>query len=218
MRTSSARQPALELGCGDGDPLLELRARGLDVEGVDASADLLARGTTRADAAGLEVVTHQQRFEELDLSRSYRSTFLAGPTFNLLPGDDLALCALLRIREHLTDDGTALVPLWIPAPAAPDTFGSIREAPADDGSWLTFTALGEVYDAELRTRTTAVRYGRHTTEGDDLTERDWVIHWHTQESFADLVREARLQVADLTDLHGSPVTGDEEQFIFTLTR
>ena len=25
-------EPALELGCGDGDPLLELRSRGIDVE------------------------------------------------------------------------------------------------------------------------------------------------------------------------------------------
>ncbi|MEU8306257.1 class I SAM-dependent methyltransferase [Actinomadura sp. NPDC048955] len=35
--------PALELGCGDGDPLHELRARGLEVEGVDSSADMLER-------------------------------------------------------------------------------------------------------------------------------------------------------------------------------
>ncbi len=215
---AASGEPALELGCGDGDPLLELRRRGFDVEGVDASADLLARCAARAEAAGLEVVTHQQRFEELDLSRSYRSIFLAGPTLNLLPNDDLALLALRRVREHLADDGSVLVPLWVPAPAGPEEFGAVREATADDGSRLTFVALSEDYDAQRRTRTTAVRYGRHTAEGEELTDRDWVIHWHTQESFAGLAREAGLQVADLTDLHGSPVTGDEEQFTFTLTR
>src|SRR5690606_28270360 len=107
---AASGEPALELGCGDGDPLLELRRRGLDVEGVDASGDLLARCAARAAEAGLEVVTHQQRFAELDLRRSYRSIFLAGPTFNLPPDDDLALRALRRIGEHLADDGTALVP------------------------------------------------------------------------------------------------------------
>ncbi|MFD4975722.1 class I SAM-dependent methyltransferase [Streptomyces sp. NPDC058424] len=45
--------PALELGCGDGDPLLELRRRGLEVEGVDSSADMLERLRRRADEQGL---------------------------------------------------------------------------------------------------------------------------------------------------------------------
>ena len=43
-------EPALELGCGGGDPLVELRAAGLDVEGVDSSADILREALT-ADAA-----------------------------------------------------------------------------------------------------------------------------------------------------------------------
>ena len=36
-------QPALELGCGLGHPLLELVRRGYDVDGVDASGEMLAR-------------------------------------------------------------------------------------------------------------------------------------------------------------------------------
>ena len=40
-------EPALELGCGDGHPLLTLRADGLDVEGVDSSADMLSKLPTR---------------------------------------------------------------------------------------------------------------------------------------------------------------------------
>src|SRR5699024_5718374 len=85
---NASGQPALELGCGDGDPLLALRARGLDVEGLDSSADMLARCAQRAAEAGVEVVTHHQRFEDMDLGRTYRSLFLAGPTFNLIPDDD----------------------------------------------------------------------------------------------------------------------------------
>src|SRR5262245_24224447 len=50
--------PALELGCGDGDPLLDLRARGLDVEGLDSSLDMLDRCRARAEAQGLDVVLH----------------------------------------------------------------------------------------------------------------------------------------------------------------
>ena len=42
-------EPALELGCGTGDPLLDLRARGVDVEGLDASADMLVRCRAEAE-------------------------------------------------------------------------------------------------------------------------------------------------------------------------
>jgi SAM-dependent methyltransferase len=77
-------EPALELGCGDGDPLLDLRARGLDVEGLDASPDMLARCRANAAARGLVVTLHESTFETMELPRRYQSIYLAGPTFNLL--------------------------------------------------------------------------------------------------------------------------------------
>ena len=84
----SSGEPALELGCGDGDPLLDLVALGLDVDGVDSSADMLDRLRASADARGLSVMVHQQRMEDLDLPRRYRSIYLAGATFTLLPDDE----------------------------------------------------------------------------------------------------------------------------------
>src|SRR5690349_19261066 len=78
-------EPGLEIGCGDGEPLLSLRQAGLDVEGVDSSADMLERCRVNAAALGVEVTLYHQRMEELSLPRRYRSIYLAGPTFNLLP-------------------------------------------------------------------------------------------------------------------------------------
>lgn len=216
---TTSGEPALELGCGDGDPLLELRRRGLDVEGVDSSADMLTRCAQRAEEAGLEVVTHHQRMEDLDLPRRFATIFLAGPTFTLLPDDDLAVRALAAVREHLTERGTAAVPLWIPPPR--EDLGTARHAETEDGATLRFTALTEEYDAAHRTRTTHVRYerlDRQTFEVVEVAEREWVIHWHTQESFRGLAEEAGLQVVTMTDLDGGAVTGDEEQFVVTLRR
>lgn len=47
-----AGQPALELGCGTGHPLLELLRQGLNVHGLDASRDMLARCQAKAQAQG----------------------------------------------------------------------------------------------------------------------------------------------------------------------
>ncbi|MCB1647304.1 MAG: class I SAM-dependent methyltransferase, partial [Pseudomonadales bacterium] len=41
-------EPALEVGCGTGLPMLDLLAAGLEVEGLDASADMLSQCRSRA--------------------------------------------------------------------------------------------------------------------------------------------------------------------------
>jgi cytosine/adenosine deaminase-related metal-dependent hydrolase len=54
-------EPALELACGDGDPLLDLVGQGLDVHGLDSSMDMLARCRARAAERGLHVTLHHQQ-------------------------------------------------------------------------------------------------------------------------------------------------------------
>lgn len=206
-------QPALELGCGDGDPLLSLRAQGLDVEGVDSSADMLERCRQRAAALGVDVTLHHQRMEELSLGRQYRSIFLAGPTFDLLVDDDTALRALRAIREHLTDDGAAMIPLWIPEPTPADDLGVTREATGEDGAVLRYTAVSEVYDETTRTRITTTRYER----GPEILDREWILHWHTLEQFQALCTEAGL-VARFADDDGKPVTSAATEFTAIVRR
>src|SRR4051812_38545598 len=138
--------PALELGCGDGDPLLDLRARGLDVEGLDSSPDMIERCRAAAAARGIDVVLHRQPMQTMALNRKYRAIFLAGPSFNLLPDDDTTRAALARIREHLAPDGTALIPLFIPPAVPASELGRARETVAADGTVLRFTALAEHRD------------------------------------------------------------------------
>ena len=61
-------EPALELGCGDGDPLLALRAEGLDVEGLDSSADMLSKLRRTAVERGIDVTVHHAAIEQMDLA------------------------------------------------------------------------------------------------------------------------------------------------------
>lgn len=200
----SAREPALEIGCGDGDPLLDLRAEEIDIDGLDSSKDMLDRCASRADERGLSVVLHHQPMEQMDTGRRYRSIYLAGPTFTLLPDDDVALAALQRIRDHLEPDGAALVPLWVPGPTPAEAFGAARTFTAEDGTVLRYTALAEEYDTEGRTRRTSVRYEKDhpgtdtdavgTTQAGDVAEREWIIHWQTPETFTDLCEQAGLSV------------------------
>ncbi|QNP74299.1 methyltransferase domain-containing protein [Streptomyces roseirectus] len=212
----AAGEPALELGCGDGDPLLDLRGRGLDVDGVDSSADMLERLRHRAGGLGVPVTVFHQRMEALDLPRRYRAVFLAGPTFTLLPDDATALAALRGIRAHLTDDGTALVPLFAPEPTPADQFGRVRTATAPDGADLRVSVVSEERDERARTQTTLLRYERHHDGGSDVVDRPWVMHWYPRAVFEELAASAGLTVAALTGPDGEPVPDDATHVHFHL--
>ncbi|MEV8372346.1 class I SAM-dependent methyltransferase [Kribbella sp. NPDC056861] len=212
-------EPGLEIGCGDGEPLLELCAAGLEVDGVDSSGDMVERCRENALRRGIGVRVFQQRMEELELERRYASVYFAGPTFNLLADDETALRALVAIREHLTADGSALIPLWVPDPTSADELGVARTTEDGPGVELRYTPLAESYDSGERTRVTTTRYERVTAEGVEVADREWVIHWHTPETFQRLCSEAGLQVTRIVDDEtGETAGGWSTSFTATVRR
>ncbi len=209
-------EPVLELGCGDGHPLLELRRLGLDVEGLDSSSDMLDRCRLEAEAEGIEVTLHHASMEAMELGRRYRTIFLAGPTFNLLADDTSAAQALARIREHLEPGGSALIPLFIPEPTSPHLLGEPRLAHGADGAELRFTPLTEERDEIARLQTALNRYERVVDGTSEVLERPWILHWHTQDGFRDLAAAAGLTTAAILDPEGAPAAADADVFVFWL--
>lgn len=211
-------QPALELGCGHGEPLLALRARGIDVEGLDSSPDMLARCRAAAAAQGLTVTLHETPIESMELIRRYRSIYLAGATFNLIVDDDTAWRALARIRAHLEPDGSALIPLCIPGPLPVEELGAARTHVTEDGRTMRFTVLTAERDDATRRQTTLLRYELDADDEHQVVERPWVLHWHTQEGFRQLLGDAGLLVDDLVAPDGRPAGPDDAQFTFWVSR
>jgi SAM-dependent methyltransferase len=211
-------EPGLELGCGDGEPLLDLVAAGLDVDGLDASPDMLERCRRSAEQRGLDVTLHLAAIEDMDLGRRYRSIYLAGATFNLLVDDDTAAAALRRIAAHLEPGGVALVPLTIPTPTPPTALGSFREHVADDGVTMRFAVLAEERDEAARLQVARVRYELER-DGDVLesTDRSWILHWHTQAGFRGLAERSGLSVLTVLDPDGGPAGPDATTFVFLLS-
>lgn len=211
-------EPALELGCGDGDPLLSLRVDGLDVEGLDSSADMLSKLRATASELGLDVTVHHSRIERMDLRKTYRSIFLAGPTFNLLPDDTTALQALERIATHLDRRGAALIPLFIPQPVPVEHLGVVREHVDRRGRVLRVVATSTERDDTARRQVTVLRYEVVDGGVGRVLERPWVLHWHTQEGFAELAHEAGLRVGAVLAPDGSAAPPDASEFGFVLRR
>lgn len=211
-------EPALEIGCGDGDPLLALRADGLDVEGVDSSPDMLRRCRAAAASRGLDVVLHEQAMQTMDLGRRYRSIYLAGPTFNLLPDDGAAALALHRIAEHLLPGGAALVPLFVPSVTPPDKLGRTRSHTADDGTVVRVTAVREERDEAARVQVTTLRYELEADGDTAVDERPWLLHWYDRPGFAGLATDAGLTVDAVLAPDGRPAGPDDPLVAVRLSR
>jgi SAM-dependent methyltransferase len=110
--------PALELGCGNGRLLLRYVAAGLPVEGVDASADMLAICAAHAREAGLAVTLHKADWQTLQLSSRYATIYNPSGSFSLCGNDDDALAALRVWASHLRAGGRLVLSMHVPTDKA----------------------------------------------------------------------------------------------------
>ena len=106
--------PALDVGCGTGRLLLRYLAAGLEVDGVDTSADMLAICRQKAEARGLNPTLVQQAMQDLHLPRKYRVIYIPCGTFCLIIDRDDAMEALHRMYEHLEPGGLLVFNLFWP--------------------------------------------------------------------------------------------------------
>ena len=105
----------LELGCGTGRPLLRWLAAGHQVEGIDASADMLAILHRHAAARGLHPTVHHGDFAPLDLPRRYAGIFCNAGSFALVRPDDRARAAVASYAAHLEPGGVLAMTGFVPS-------------------------------------------------------------------------------------------------------
>jgi SAM-dependent methyltransferase len=143
-------QPALDAACGTGRLLLPYLREGLDVDGCDISADMLALCEERAKREGLTPRLYRQALHELDLPRSYKTIIVCG-AFGLGGSRRHDQEALQRLHRHLQPGGALLLDSYLPY--------------KDEEEWHYWTKEGR---SELPQgwRTTGARRG--TANGDEL--------------------------------------------------
>ena len=106
--------PALELGCGNGRILIGYLDEGLEVEGVDSSADILAICRAHAEAAGHAAELHHADWTTLDLGRQYATLYNPAGSFTLIDDPDAARVALRAWRDHLRPGGRLIIAMGGP--------------------------------------------------------------------------------------------------------
>ncbi|MGH3352376.1 MAG: class I SAM-dependent methyltransferase [Nocardioides sp.] len=172
----------LDIGCGQGTQAVRLATRGLQVTGVDPSADLLARLDEAAVSAGVEVRTLAGKLSDLD-------GLLDGERFDLvcahgllmyLPDGEAAVRALVRqvrpggLLSFTVRNGDALAfrpgirGQWAKAIAAFDGTTYVNELGADAEAHRLGDVIGWCERASLRVE---AWYGvRVFTDGRDAAD------------------------------------------------
>lgn len=105
---------ALELGCGAGRLLLAYLQEGLEVEGVDISADMLAVCRGHAAAVGVTPVLYEQPMQQLDVPGRFHTIYIPCGSFVVVMDREEALETLRRCRDHLEPGGTLAFNIFLP--------------------------------------------------------------------------------------------------------
>ena len=113
FRRYAEDQPALDLACGTGRLLLPYVRDGLDVDGCDVSADMIALCREAAEREGLAPNLYVQPKHELDLPRRYRTVFMCGALgVGSTRAEDQE--ALRCVHDHLEPGGTFVLDNEVP--------------------------------------------------------------------------------------------------------
>jgi SAM-dependent methyltransferase len=107
-KISQYGEPVLDLGCGTGRILLPLLAEGIDVDGADISADMIAEAEAQAEKLGLKPRLAIQPTHMLHLDRMYRTIYMSG-VFGIGGRRDYDRETLRRVHRHLQPRGALLI-------------------------------------------------------------------------------------------------------------
>ena len=103
---------ALELGIGTGRVALPLAARGIRVDGIDASEAMVAKLRAKPGGADLDVVIGD--FAEVGVEGQYALVFVVFNTFfNLLTAEGQRLC-FTNVAERLAPGGRFVIEAFVP--------------------------------------------------------------------------------------------------------
>jgi SAM-dependent methyltransferase len=111
----SAGGPVLEVACGTGRVLLPCLQAGVDIEGLDLFAPMLAKLRNKASAMGLEPQLYQADMSDFALPRRYALIMIPFNAFIHNMTQEAQVSCLTRCREHLLPGGQLVFDTFFPS-------------------------------------------------------------------------------------------------------
>lgn len=186
-------QPALDIGCATGRILINFRAQGIDIDGVDVSPEMLSICNRKAGEQDLEVNLYQQSIEGLDMPRKYRTILVPSSTFQLLVEPEQVREGMRRLFAHLQPGGALVMPfMLIWQEGQPLEEETVNEAILPESGDLIRRIMRSRYDPlnqleHSETIFQVFKAGEMVAE--EQHQRSPATRWYTLDQVADLYRE-----------------------------
>ena len=104
--------PALELGIGTGRIALPLKAKGVDVHGIDSSRKMIEH--LRAKPGGADISVTLGDFAQFSATETYPLIYVVFNTLFALTNQEDQLRCIENVAKHLTEDGLFVVEGFVP--------------------------------------------------------------------------------------------------------
>ena len=101
-----AKGPILQPMIGTGRFALPLMEKGFKIDGVDVSADMLAKYRRVCEERDYDVNIYESSLAEMKLPERYALVFITSGSFSLIIDDDEISRSLANINQHLLPGGT----------------------------------------------------------------------------------------------------------------
>jgi len=186
----SADGPVLELMCGSGRFLVPLLQKGIDIDGSDASADMLEACRIKCESIGLKTNLYQQFIEETKLPRKYKLIIIPARSFILVIDQQAAKISLKKMFEHLERGGKLILEIDTPGAVGKSGVWTGRWVERADGANIIFSALAS-YDPKEKVECAIHKYELY--EDGRLTDTElehFATRFYEKAEFMSLLGEA----------------------------
>ena len=202
--------PVLEFGIGTGRLALPLLERGIEVHGVDGSADMVARLRQKAGGERIPVVVGD--FATADAGRTFALVVLAVNTSFALPDQQAQVACFANAARHLSPAGRFVIEAWVPDIGAFHHNRRVRPRVIQSGRISIETA--ELDQVEQTMRTTQAVFTEGSVRLYPANHRyAWPAELDLMAQLAGLHREVRW-----ADWGGSPFTADSQNHVTVYRR
>ncbi|MEK3886890.1 class I SAM-dependent methyltransferase [Bacillus sp. FSL K6-3431] len=178
----STKGKILEAGVGTGRMMIPFLQKGLDVEGVDVSEDMLKQCRANTEAEKVKGTLYQGDLTDLHLPEKYEAIIMPTGSFCLLPRNQVK-DILRSFYQHLEVGGKIIIDLELPTGFIPDKV-STGQFSIDNETGILFTSTTQGIDW-LQQKTSSIhRYDLLKNGKIQETEiSNFVLYWYGIQEF-----------------------------------
>lgn len=134
----------LEAGVGTGRMMIPFLQKGIAIEGVDISEDMLKQCRINLELANVQGTLYQEDLITMHLPQKYEAIIMPTGSFCLLPRDKVG-AVLQSFYDHLVDGGCLMIDLELPVSFAENTT-TVSQFDLGENKGILFTSMTQEMD------------------------------------------------------------------------